>query len=308
MDWQQLINDIPGAIYRFEKSPDGHMRFPFMSPIMAEWFGISQTAIKQDAHTILAFIHPEDLVLVLEEGDKAAKSAQSRHFEFRMKRSDGSWVWLEAYERGKMLDDGTQQRNGYLHNITERRQRADAIALMAHTDMLTGLPNRAHFNELLEHNLVRATRKNRALVILFVDLDKFKAVNDDHGHHIGDLLLMDVGQRLKGALRQGDIACRAGGDEFIVLLNDLDSPEQAESVAAEIAERIRAEMERPFTINNLSLHVSASIGLAVFPTHSIDSFILLKLADQAMYKAKTSGRNCVRMAGHSAGNELDRAL
>ncbi len=297
VDWQQLIKDIPGAIYQFKKDPDGHVSFPFMSPIMAEWFGVSPQTVKEDGRAILDFIHPEDTALVLTSGDEAAANGQARHFEFRIRKPDGSWIWLEAYERGKLLEDGTQIRSGYLHNVTERRQRADAIALMAHTDMLTGLPNRPHFNELLQHNLVRATRKNHSLAVLFIDLDKFKAVNDDHGHDVGDLLLIDVARRLKSALRQGDVACRAGGDEFLVLLNDLDAPDEAETVALEIAERIRAELVCPITINDLTLHVSASIGVAIFPTHSIDSSVLLKLADQAMYKAKTSGRNCVWLAG-----------
>lgn len=272
-----------------------------MSPIMAEWFGISLTEVAADASAMLEFIHPEDVYLLLREGDEAAANEEPRHFQFRIKKPDGSLVWLEAYERGKILADGTQIRAGYLHDVTEGRKQLNALALMAHTDMLTGLPNRGHFNEMLEHNLVRATRKNRSLAVLFIDLDKFKAVNDQHGHDTGDLLLVDVSDRLKSALRQGDIACRAGGDEFIVLLNDLDSPEQAETVALKIAERIRAELARPFAINGLALNVSASIGVAVFPTHSIVSSILLKVADQAMYKAKTSGRNCVRLGGYEPG-------
>lgn len=274
-----------------------------MSPIMAEWFGISPAAVEADASAVLDFVHPEDTAIVLTQGDEAAANGQSRHFEFRLRKPDGSWIWLEAYERGKILADGTQVRAGYLHDVTERRKQLDAIALMAHTDMLTGLPNRAHFNELLEHNLVRATRKNRSLAVLFIDLDKFKAVNDDHGHDVGDLLLIDVAARLKATLRQGDIACRSGGDEFLVLLNDLDSPEQAQTVALEIAERIRAELVKPIIISDLTLHISASIGVAIFPTHSIDGSLLLKLADQAMYKAKTCGRNCVQLTG----NNLSRA-
>ncbi|RUO69130.1 sensor domain-containing diguanylate cyclase [Pseudidiomarina salinarum] len=296
MDWHQLIKDIPGAIYQFKKEADGRLSFPFISPIMTEWFGVPAASVAKDATVILSFIHPEDIDIVLTQGDEAAAHGKPRHFEFRIKKHDGSWIWLEAYERGKQLADGSLVRSGYLHDVTERRKRSDKIAIMAHTDMLTGLPNRAHFNELLEHNVTRATRKNRALAVLFIDLDKFKPVNDTHGHDVGDLLLMEVARRLSSTLRQGDIACRAGGDEFIALLNDLEPPEIAEAVATDVAERICAELARPFLINDLSLMITASIGVALFPEHSIKGNILIRLADQAMYRAKTEGRNCARLA------------
>lgn len=423
MDWRTFIEAMPGVVYRLKKHPDGHFSFPFISPLIVEWFGIPIATLEQDAEPLLALIHEEDFEAVIASSEHATLNNSDWNHEFRMINPSGEIIWLEAFDHGRTLADGSLEWTGYLNDISERKRlereleaselrfrtfvenandiiytvsaegeitylspnwekllgysiqdslgksftefvhlddvnrcyrflesvlaedhkyesveyrirnargdwqwhtstasmvtmddglssyylgiardvttqkkQMEKIAKMAHHDMLTGLPNRTFFGETLEHNLSRAMRKKRALAVLFIDLDHFKPVNDTHGHAIGDELLIAVAGRMRKCLRTGDVACRAGGDEFIVLLNDLDPLDQTQDFAAMIAERIREELAEPFDVEQLHLSVTASIGIALFPHHAQKLGDLLRSADQAMYQAKNEGRNCVRMA------------
>ena len=167
----------------------------------------------------------------------------------------------------------------------------DRLQEMAHFDELTSLPNRAYFYIELEQEINRAKRLKNKLAIMFIDLDGFKAVNDTHGHHTGDLLLIEVAQRLKDSVRDVDLTARLGGDEFTVVLTDIRSKEDALFVA----EKIINKLSEDFEINENIVNIGASIGISVFPEDGKDSDILIKHADAAMYKAKSSGKNCAIM-------------
>ena len=158
---------------------------------------------------------------------------------------------------------------------------------MAHYDSLTNLPNRALFLDLLRQVLQLAKRDKRNVALMFLDLDRFKSVNDTLGHHAGDLLLQQVATRLKECVRDSDTVARIGGDEFTVLL-----PEIAESGdAAHVAEKIIAAFDTPFDLDGHVVHSSTSVGIAIFPNNASDEEEILKRADEAMYKAKEGGRN-----------------
>jgi diguanylate cyclase (GGDEF)-like protein len=167
---------------------------------------------------------------------------------------------------------------------TERCYQKELLTLAMH-DVLTGLPNRAMFNEFLHGELERARRHGKKLAVLFMDLDGFKKVNDTHGHALGDQLLRRVGDILRVSVRASDRVARFGGDEFLVLVPDLvDS-----SVAVTVARRIIASIEAVTKLDGRSVSISASIGLALFPDHAGDIVSLVQLADKAMYSAKTAG-------------------
>lgn len=172
-------------------------------------------------------------------------------------------------------------------DITERKALAERVEYLATHDMLTGLPNRALLAELLNKALADASRANTHLAVFFLDLDRFKLVNDTLGHTIGDELLKAVAVRLQDATRAGDMVARQGGDEFIMVLPNLSGIQDA----AHLAEKIVHELGRTFELNGHSLNTSTSVGIALFPEDGGDAFTLLKHADVALYRAKELGRN-----------------
>ncbi len=173
------------------------------------------------------------------------------------------------------------------YDITERKRTEDTIAHLAHHDALTGLPTRTLFHDRLKLSLARSRRKRNKVGILVVDLDHFKKVNDRLGHHAGDRLLVEVARRLKTTVRVTDTVARMGGDEFVMLLDDLHSVEDAEMVA----QKLVAALRLPVETEGEMVTPSASIGLCVFPDNGDDADALLKNADEAMYCAKQEGRN-----------------
>lgn len=176
------------------------------------------------------------------------------------------------------------------YDITERKRAEDRLRVLAHFDVLTGLPNRILFDDRLIQAVLSARRHKETVALLFIDLDKFKQVNDQHGHIIGDLLLREVGQRLGECVRACDTVSRRSGDEFVLLLPGIRDRADAELVA----ERVRISLADTFQIEGLSLKLSASIGIALFPDDADDPRDLSHRADLAMYHAKKSGGNAYR--------------
>ena len=167
-------------------------------------------------------------------------------------------------------------------DITERKENEKRIHYLAHYDLTTCLPNRALFNDRLKQSLLAAKRYKANLALMFIDLDKFKPVNDRFGHDIGDMLLKEVAQRLRSSIRESDTAARIGGDEFVVLLPGTGSDESVMAIATKVLQ----EIETPFEIDGHDINISASIGIAVYPDHGEDVRRILKHADNAMYQAK----------------------
>ncbi len=180
---------------------------------------------------------------------------------------------------------------GWFYDITDRKLMEDQIKHMAYHDTLTGLPNRSLFLDRLKQAIAGAERENRMLVLMFLDLDNFKPVNDQHGHQIDDLLLKIVAERILSCLRKSDSVARIGGDEFIILLHSM----KMEKNALEIAEKIRHSLNQPFEIEGLTLAITSSTGVAIYPDHADNEHDLIKRADIAMYYAKAEGRNCVKV-------------
>jgi len=174
---------------------------------------------------------------------------------------------------------------------------ADQAIELALYDPLTGLPNRKLLEERTAQALAAARRHQVRAALLFVDLDRFKPVNDNYGHAYGDLLLKEVAQRMQGCMRESDIAARLGGDEFVVLLSETDGPETVKAVANKILDRLI----QPYRIAGHTFDISASIGVAIYPDHGHDSTALMKSADAAMYAAKNRGRANVQFAAAGDG-------
>jgi diguanylate cyclase (GGDEF)-like protein/PAS domain S-box-containing protein len=174
-----------------------------------------------------------------------------------------------------------------VRDITRKKESDDLIWKQAHFDPLTGLPNRRMLHERLQQAIRRSRRNGRTMALMFVDLDRFKEINDTLGHHMGDVLLADASQRLVDCVREGDTVARLGGDEFTVILNDLDDVGAIERVAQDILERLA----EPFELGNEVGYVSGSVGVTIYPDDADNVEDLLRNADQAMYASKSAGRN-----------------
>ena len=179
---------------------------------------------------------------------------------------------------------------GTVQDITERKQAEDQLAYLANYDALTGLPNRYLFQDRLEHTLRQANRSGEQLALLFLDLDRFKAINDTFGHAVGDEMLKLAARRLLSAVRTSDTVARLGGDEFTLLLENVSDSEEVSSVAHKALDA----MSQPFVLGGRELCVSVSIGIALYPGDAADTATLLKHADAAMYQAKEQGRAVYR--------------
>jgi diguanylate cyclase (GGDEF)-like protein len=167
----------------------------------------------------------------------------------------------------------------------------EQVRHLAHYDALTDLPNRTLFSDRLHQALVIAKRDKTHLAVMFIDLDKFKPVNDLLGHDVGDWLLKKVAQRIQECLRESDTVARIGGDEFIVLLPSIETDQDAFLVA----EKIRSSLNLPFVLADDQLEISSSIGISVYPEHGAEDKELIKNADVAMYYAKFAGRDNVKI-------------
>jgi diguanylate cyclase (GGDEF)-like protein len=206
---------------------------------------------------------------------------------------------LELAELRKSLDLGIRMRtqelvdvnNSLRHEIEERKRIEAQVRYIATHDSLTNLPNRALLEDRLNLLIAQAGRRNEKVVLMFLDLDQFKVVNDSLGHHVGDELLREVAQRLKGCLRNEDTVARFGGDEFVLCLPIHACDEEIKLIARKVFDSLR----EPFSVDEHSLHVGSSIGVAIFPDDGFDADTLMRNADTAMYHAKRSGRAEIKL-------------
>jgi len=173
---------------------------------------------------------------------------------------------------------------GIVSDITEKKRTDEKNEYLANYDYLTSLPNRAYLIETLEKYLADETVKS--LAILFLDLDKFKPVNDFYGHQVGDDLLIAVAKRLKGCVRGADLVARLGGDEFIIVLNE---PNTSFEAGEKVAQKVILAISSAFNFSDIKININTSIGIALYPEHGKDADALITLADDAMYKSKGEG-------------------
>jgi diguanylate cyclase (GGDEF)-like protein/PAS domain S-box-containing protein len=234
----------------------------------------------------MPLIHPDDLSRALAEM-KNILGGQPARFELRVLTKSGGYVVGEFTATPLLRGGRIEGILGIARDITERKKAEETIRRLAYHDALTGLPNRALFEDRLKVALAQAHRNRQMLAVMFLDLDRFKLVNDTLGHGHGDLLLKSVARDLTELVREGDTVARVGGDEFTILLADIGSAEAATAVAGRILDRLK----RPRVVEGHELRVTTSIGISLYPADGTDAETLLRNADTAMYRAKDQGRD-----------------
>ena len=237
------------------------------------------------------FDHPDDRELVRDAIEEFERTRLPYRIDHRIVRRDGAVRHVQEQAEYALASDGRPSRIiGTLLDVTERKAAEERLAYLAHHDALTGLPNRTMLVERLEHSMAYAQRQERNVAVLFLDLDRFKVINDTRGHAIGDGLLRQVAARLSKVVRATDTVARSGGDEFIIVVGDLGGP----SDLIAVGKSILASFADPFFVEGEELFASPSIGIAVYPRDGADVVTLVKNADAALYQAKDSGRNNIQ--------------
>ena len=268
----------------------------YISPSWKEMLGFSDTSAANEFMTWKHRVHKEDLRKALHE-IKQAMSKQEPYLEIthRLRHENGHYLWVLAKAQifydanGKAIRmigthrDITKEREIELKNERQKEK----LDYQAHHDELTGLPNRTLFNDRLTKGIQKAKRQEKKMALLFIDLDHFKEINDTLGHDIGDIVLQKVTEILRSVVREEDSISRLGGDEFTILIEDLNKGEDASI----LAQKIIKVLDNPINVDNRELRVSSSIGISLYPDDGASALNLLKYADSAMYKAKAEGRN-----------------
>lgn len=266
-------------------------------------FGVSPSTFTPTVEGMLNFIRPD------ERDD--IRHYFSRPLSDTRIQSECTLVCPGGEERVVLLQgepsasgESTAHVVGTIQDITERKRTEGQLAYLANYDALTALPNRYLFQDRLEHALRQADRNGTQLALLFLDLDRFKAINDTFGHGVGDELLKLVARRLLGTVRGSDTVARLGGDEFTLLLENVSDEEEA----SEVARKIHAALNQPFNLIERELFVSTSIGIALYPGDASDTHTLLKHADTAMYRAKEQGRAAYRFFTSELNQQVQERL
>jgi diguanylate cyclase (GGDEF)-like protein/PAS domain S-box-containing protein len=251
-------------------------------------------------------IHPEDRSAVQSAMlQLLQKDAQPAAIEFRMLSKSGDVRWVENRYTPVREQDGTLvEIEGILTDITERKQSEERIALLARTDALTGVANRLIFSDRLRQAFASAQRGANAFAVLYLDLDRFKEVNDTLGHHAGDRLLQQVARRLTGATREIDVVARLGGDEFAVIQAEVTDSAAAGTLAEKLIEIVSAS----YVIDGNELRIGVSIGIALWDREAAGPDMLLAEADQALYRAKHAGRGQYRFHSEEIDHETREHL
>ncbi len=281
--YRSLVERVPVAIYRQEIEHNGAVSY--ISPQIEALTGYAPGEYA-DPNFWLKTMHPDDRQRVLAEDERTDRTGEPFRVEFRKITRDGRLIWLrDEAVLVRNADGEPLYWQGVVSDITERKALEERLEHQALHDQLTRLPNRRLFVDRLGQALRRTSRRRNSIAVLFMDLDGFKVVNDSLGHEVGDLLLTVVAQRLRRCLRPEDALARFGGDEFVVLVEDVGDPAEA----VQVAERITEELRWPFQLEGRELYVAASIGISLGNARTHDPEDILRGADTAMYRAKEAG-------------------
>ena len=281
--FRQLADNIPEIFWITDAR---QRKLHYLSPGFETLTGTRLADVMRRPRSWLQVVHPDD-----RERVRLARKAlpeSEYNIEYRIVLADSSVRWV--HDQAFPVRDATgrvYRIAGIGADVTQRKEAEEKLVYLAHYDGLTGLPNRVLFLDRLQQTFARSQRRGLLAAVMFLDLDRFKVVNDTLGHGVGDELLRHVAQRLAGCVRHGDTVCRFSGDEFVLIVNDLHEAE----AATHIAQKVLQAFGDPFRIASHEIFVTTSVGISMYPSDCDDGQTLLKNADTAMYRAKESGRN-----------------
>ena len=306
---QDLFRTIveEGPVIAYIDAPDEVASSVYVSPQIEDLVGYTVEEWLNDPELWPRLLHPDDRARALAENVRHNETGEPYRLEYRMLHRDGHVVWV--YDEARVVRDAdgkVRYSHGVMLDITGRKNTDDQVAFRTYHDELTGLPSREMFEELVELSVARARRHEGAVAVLCVDLIDFRLVNDSLGHMAGDGLLVAVADRLREATRETDLVARRGGDQFLLLLADLDrdesGPDGAVLRAESVAQRINQAFAEPFMVDETEVYISAGVGISLFPRDADTVATLIRNAESAMFEAKRTGGAAYVLSG---GPEVD---
>ena len=299
---QDRINSILSSIADvvWSCSPD-LSRFHYINQSAERVYGYPLSAFLENPQMWFEAIHPDDRERISNKMTCLTPDHPTCDDEYRIIRSDGNVRWVHC--KGTLVTDeyGKPVRiDGVTTDITERKSAEQQVQQLAFYDSVTSLPNRRLLQDRLAQAMHMALRSKKRVALFYMDLDNFKNINDSLGHHIGDMLLREIAARLLQCVREEDTVARVGGDEFLIVLPDLDKGERAVAVA----EKILGTTSRPIVLNSNQIHTTISIGISIYPDDAREPSELMQHADSALYQAKSQGRDNFQFFT----NELNRQI
>ncbi len=299
-----MLASTSAVIYASKVS--GTYDITYISDNIMRMCGYDAESIINDPDFWKSRIHPGDLANVKTEL-ACGLSLGRNHFEYRFRHKAGHYFWISDDIRLEQTRDGQSEFLGFWADITKRKQAEEKIREMAYIDSLTGLPNRSLYYDRLQQAIAQAHRSKTIMAVLFMDLDFFKPINDELGHEWGDQALIEVATRLQGCIRETDTAARIGGDEFSIILQNIGS----EEAACNVAEKVIACISTPMCLNDCQYVLGISVGICMESEQRSDVETMMRLADERMYEAKTTGGNryCVCQAsGQGLPDDMKEVL
>ncbi|MDZ8184059.1 MAG: EAL domain-containing protein [Nostoc sp. ChiSLP02] len=289
---ETLASNIPGMIYSFVRYSGGSFAFEYISLGCLDLLELTPDRILENPSLCFGQIHPHDRAAFYMAALKSARTLKPFSYEWRLITPSGKLKWVQTNARPESRQNGNIVWYGVLLDVSDKKQVQELIVHNALHDPLTGLPNRTLLLKRLELAINRAKRvETYRYAVLFLDLDRFKVINDSLGHLTGDQLLKDIAQKLKNHLREVDLVARIGGDEFVILLEDIPGIEKA----IQITERILADFQTPLLLNDTEVAIGTSIGIVLGTKDYCQASDLLRDADIAMYRAKAHKRSSYKI-------------
>jgi diguanylate cyclase (GGDEF)-like protein/PAS domain S-box-containing protein len=285
--YRTLVNSLPVVTY--VDAADDDSTPVFISPQVETLLGYAPSNWMRDPTLWAQLLHEDDRDDVIRSHLASNRTGEDFHAEYRLRARDGRVVWVRDDAYLIEEPDGERWWQGVLIDVSELKRTEQELERLAHHDPITGLANRVLFDAELDLALARARRADEVVLVCTLDLDKFKLVNDTLGHAAGDSLLRSVADRLRSAVREGDVVARIGGDEFGFILPLRASRHNASAVSLALAEvkgRVRASLAAPIVVSDTEVYASASFGAAVFPIDASDASGVLRRADSRMYRTK----------------------
>lgn len=299
----------PSVVFKWRATED--LPIEYISPNVHTQLGYDSEQLINGNISFKDIIHPDDLKSVLNEIHIYSEQ-NVPHFEqeYRIRNQAGEYRWFHGVIVViRHADNTIANYHGYMQDITERKLAEAEVSRLAYYDVLTDLPNRRLFLDRLEQELSLCRRIKQFSAVFFLDLDRFKSINDTLGHSTGDALLNLVAERLKANIRTEDTVARIGGDEFLVLLTQLGASSRAANKAAyEVSQKLQAALNKPFCVNDQDIKISPSIGICLFSSQEESGEAIIKYADTAMYQVKQNGRNSSCFYKESMGNIANQRI
>ncbi|MCZ8092498.1 MAG: EAL domain-containing protein, partial [Acidovorax sp.] len=293
---QRIASRIPGFIYQYRLHADGSTAsVQYISDAVRQFLGVTPGEVARDHGLLLKHVVPEDAPQLRRSALVSVRRMVPWQCEYRVNTPEGDVRWHMTSAVPHKEPDGTVLSHGFTMDITDRKRAEQEIERLAFYDALTGLPNRRLLLDRLQRSIAAGQRTKAQGALLFIDLDNFKDLNDTLGHDMGDQLLSQVAARLVGSVREADTVARFGGDEFVVMLENLSADlHEAASQAEIVADKLLASLNEPFALDGGQHYSTPSIGITLYGEQRLSVDELLKRADLAMYQAKAAGRNTQR--------------